>query len=133
LGILFAGVVALLWWLIHPVSLVSLTIGYSWLAFFYTCLLLTAISLKRGFLARTMRWKFLGALGAVSYCIYLIHGPLNEFAHEIILHGHAEIYNAKGVGVTLLAAALTWAIASFSWKYFEQPLIRRGHGYSYGN
>jgi peptidoglycan/LPS O-acetylase OafA/YrhL len=36
-----------------------------------------------------------------------------------------------GLGVTLLAALLAWAIARLSWKYLEKPLVDRGHAQTY--
>ena len=121
----------LLWWLVHPVSLVTATIGYTWLACFYGCLLLVVLSQTKGWIAGVMRWKILRGLGTISYCVYVIHLTINHLAHRILLHGEPEIYNFAGVGVTLLALALTVGVASLSWRYFEKPLIRRGHGYSF--
>jgi peptidoglycan/LPS O-acetylase OafA/YrhL len=33
--------------------------------------------------------------------------------------------------VTVLAAVVTLAVALVSWRFFEGPLIARGHRYSY--
>jgi peptidoglycan/LPS O-acetylase OafA/YrhL len=34
-------------------------------------------------------------------------------------------------GATLLAALLAYGLAKLSWKFFEQPLLRRGHAYKF--
>jgi peptidoglycan/LPS O-acetylase OafA/YrhL len=122
----------LVWWFVHPLNAVTVTIGYTVLAIFYSCLLLVVISQKTGWLAGVMRWKALGALGTISYCVYVIHLTFNHLTHWLVLHAEPQIYNLEGEGVTLLALVLTLAVASLSWRYFEKPLVRRGHGYSYG-
>jgi peptidoglycan/LPS O-acetylase OafA/YrhL len=129
--ILLVGVGVLLWWLVHPTSWVTVSIGYSWLAIFYSALLLAIVSGSAGWFAKIMRWKFLVWLGGVSYCVYLLHLSFNFFAHRLFLHAEPEIYSAAGVGVSVLALAATLAVAELSKRYFEAPLIRRGHSYSY--
>jgi peptidoglycan/LPS O-acetylase OafA/YrhL len=71
------------------------------------------------------------ALGTISYCVYILHYAFNLLMHRLILHGSPEIFDAQGVGVTLLALILTIGVASLSWRYFERPLIERGHRYLY--
>ena len=129
---LFLGVCVLLWWLVHPVNAVTVTIGYTWLALFYSCLLLLTLSQTKSWVASVMRWPSLSRLGGISYCVYLIHLAFNHLAHLVLLHAPPQINNAAGVGVTLLALLLTLAVAALSWRYFEKPLIRRGHAYCYG-
>ena len=129
---LFFGVAILLWWLAHPLlNIVTITVGFSWLAIFYSATLLLAISQPDSSIARIMRWRPLRWLGGISYCVYILHDAFNYFAHGILLHADPQIYNLAGVAVTLLALVLTLAISALSWRYFESPLIRRGHNYSY--
>ncbi len=131
LAVLSLGVLGLLWWLVHPLSLVTVTIGYTWLALFLRLPAFGGVVADEGRIAGVMRWKMLRGLGTISYCVYVIHLTINHLAHRILLHGEPEIYNFAGVGVTLLALALSVGVASLSWRYFEKPLIRRGHGYSF--
>jgi peptidoglycan/LPS O-acetylase OafA/YrhL len=128
---LFLGCAVLFWWLVHPISILKLTIGYTWMAMFFGCLLLMALSQRETWIARILRWKLLRQLGVVSYCVYIVHLALNEFAHELLLHAPPQVNNLRGVGVTLLSFALTLAVAGLSWVAFEKPLIRRGHNYKY--
>lgn len=130
---LFLGVLALLWWLAHPAGLITVTIGVTWLALFYSCLLLTVLSQTGSYLAAVMRWRWLGHLGVISYCVYILHDTFNFIAHRILLHSRPQLYDFQGVAVTLLALALTLIVATISWRFFEKPLIRRGHSYSYGD
>lgn len=128
---LFLGVGGLLWWLVHPLNIITVTIGFSWLAFFYTALLLAVISQPAGRLAGLARWRFLSWLGGISYCVYLLHGTLLYFAHDIFFHADPRLYTLKQLAVSILALLVTFLIASVSWRFFEKPLIQRGHRYSY--
>jgi peptidoglycan/LPS O-acetylase OafA/YrhL len=121
----------LMWWFTRPPGLVTFTIGYSALAAFYTCLLLLVTTQTHGVVARMARARWLRYLGAISYCVYLIHLTIDIWAHDILSHSEPRVSDFRGVGVTLLAGALTWMVASLSRRYFEQPLIRRGHRYAY--
>jgi peptidoglycan/LPS O-acetylase OafA/YrhL len=132
LFVLFLGVGGLLWWLVHPINVVTVTIGYTWLALFYSALLLTAVSQPAGWLAAAARWRFLGRLGGISYCVYLLHDAFNYFAHAILLHSEPRLYTLGQLGVTALALLATLVVASLSWRFLEKPLILRGHSYSYG-
>jgi peptidoglycan/LPS O-acetylase OafA/YrhL len=128
---LFLGVGGLLWWLVHPINAVTVTIGYSWLALFYSALLLTVVSQPAGWLAAAMRWRFLGWLGGISYCVYLLHDAFNYFAHGIFLHAEPRLFTFSHLAVSVFALLATFGAAAVSWRYFERPLIGRGHGYRY--
>lgn len=125
------GVGVLLWWLAHPINAVTVTIGYTWLALFYSALLLTVVSQPEGWLAAVMRWRFLGWLGGISYCVYLLHDAFNFFAHGVFFHAIPQLQTLPELAVSVLALSATLGAASLSWRYFEKPLIRRGHQYSY--
>jgi peptidoglycan/LPS O-acetylase OafA/YrhL len=128
---LLGGVLALLWWLLHPFSVVGASIGYTWIALFFACLLVVTLTQQGSWIARVMRTPMLRWLGTISYCVYILHYAFNLLMHRLILHGSPEIFDAQGVLVSVLALTLTIAVASLSWRYFERPLIERGHKYSY--
>jgi peptidoglycan/LPS O-acetylase OafA/YrhL len=129
---LFLGVCLLVWWLVHPTNTITVTIGFSLLAFFYSALLLTVVSQPGGRLADLMRGAFLAWLGGISYCVYLLHNSFNFFAHLIFFHSEPKLYTFSHLAVSALALLATFAVASLSWRFFEKPLIRLGHSYSYG-
>jgi peptidoglycan/LPS O-acetylase OafA/YrhL len=107
------------------------TIGYSWLALFYTSLLLIAVTGASRPLQGVLRSRWLVRLGGISYFTYLFHLPAMEAARRIL--GLRFNYGSDliqflggwlGIGVTLLVATL-------SWKYFEKPLLRAAHNHKY--
>jgi peptidoglycan/LPS O-acetylase OafA/YrhL len=105
--------------------------GYSWLAFFYVTLLLAILVDPNGKLGRLMRSRWLMRLGGVSYCVYLIHFPINGILHTVLLGSRPSIATLSGVSVTFLAAVLTFGLAILSWQHLEGPMVRRGHRYKY--
>jgi peptidoglycan/LPS O-acetylase OafA/YrhL len=125
------GIPILLKYFPGPSYHLTATLGFSWLAFFYVTLLLVVLTDADGKLGRAMRLRWLRRIGSVSYCIYLIHFPLNGLLHAILLRSRPNIATLSGVSVTFLAAALTYAIAALSWKCFEGPIVRRGHRHQY--
>ncbi len=117
--------------IVLPLPPLTISLGYSWIAAFFTGLLLLAISQSRGWVAGVMRMAWLRFLGTISYCLYLVHMPINQFSHSLLLQrARPAIEDWKGVAVTLLAAALSLVVAKLSWTYIESPLIRRGHAFS---
>jgi peptidoglycan/LPS O-acetylase OafA/YrhL len=117
--------------LVRPAGVITYTVGYSALAFFYTCLLATALSQKQSFVARLLRLKWLAYLGGISYCVYIIHLTINQFAFVLVLHSQPEINDVRGVGLTFLSLFITWLVAATSWRYLEAPSVSRGHRYVY--
>ena len=104
---------------------------YSWLAMFYSCLLLLAITLREGIVAKTMRVAPLRHLGMISYCVYLFHGPINGLAHGLISGADTHIKNISDATITIGALVITLLFASFSWRFFEKPIVNWGHSFRY--
>jgi len=131
--VIYLGVVliGLLWWLARPANTVMVTVGYSVLAFFFAALLLLVLSQTASFPAPLMRATWLRKLGTISYCVYIIHLAFNQALHRFLLHAEPSIAHWRGLLLTLSALGLTLLTAAISWKYFEKPLIRRGHRFVY--
>jgi peptidoglycan/LPS O-acetylase OafA/YrhL len=97
------------------------TLRYSLFAFFYFVLLLLVIADNR--LGGAFSWAPLRYAGTIAYGLYLFHFPL---IHEAMNTTFRLPIRA------LIGISLTLGLASLSWFYFETPLVRRGHRYSYG-
>ena len=124
-------IIALLWWLVRPPNVVTVTAGYSVLAFFYVSLLLLVLSQTNSFVAGCMRNSLLRRLGVISYCVYIIHLTINELGHRFLTHQEPNLSHWQGILITCSALVLSLTIASLSWRFFEKPLIRRGHRFTY--
>jgi peptidoglycan/LPS O-acetylase OafA/YrhL len=131
LTFLFYGVAYLWRWSSDPMLLLTQTAGYTVIALFFAALLLLVLTERAFLLSAVMRLGFLRELGGISYCVYIIHTAVYFFCHQLILHALPAVTDVPAALVTFLAALLTYAIAKLSWKYFEQPQLRRGHDFQY--
>ena len=130
-GIFFAGMVYMTWQGYDALSYPMTTWGFTWLAAFYTCLLLIAVSSTGGLVSRLLQTGWLMRLGTLAYCSYLVHVAfMNALRHPLKAHFPQYPVAAWLVG-GVLGTALTLTVASLSYKYFEKPLLKRGHEYSY--
>lgn len=63
--------------------------------------------------ARPLVW-----IGLISYSLYLVHWPINAFAHY---HSLQKLDPSTIVAMTVAS----FALAAFSWKYIEQPFRQK--------
>jgi peptidoglycan/LPS O-acetylase OafA/YrhL len=126
-GVLVAGALAMTKWMPEPRNRFEAAYQYSWIAAMYAAMMTLALVKRNGIVARVARWPFLRAWGRISYCVYLIHTGILWTCHRILLHSLPRITDWAGAATTAFALAITVGIAQISWKYFEKPLIDRGH------
>jgi peptidoglycan/LPS O-acetylase OafA/YrhL len=131
LAVLLLGFLAMLRWSPEPKNSFEALYKYSWIVFLYATLMMVALIVPGGVVARLARSRILGSWGRVSYCVYLIHLGILGACHMALLHSAPRIDDWRGALTTILAAALTWLIAQLSWRFFEKPLLDRGHVYKY--
>jgi peptidoglycan/LPS O-acetylase OafA/YrhL len=68
----------------------------------------------------------LSQLGALSYSIYLLHGPLFFHAYPMVLHGGRNGWDVTAVLTTLALGAVCVACATVTYRLIEQPMIAFG-------
>jgi peptidoglycan/LPS O-acetylase OafA/YrhL len=105
--------------------------GPTWLAALYATLVLIAHGGQAGMPGRVLASPLLGWFGRLSFGIYLIHQPVSGALHGLLGHTSPQIRGYADAGITLLSLAVTLALAGLSFRYFEGPLLRIGHGYGY--
>ena len=114
---------AVLWLLRSPVAQYTSAFGgleYSLFALFYALLLLSV--LLSSWLSQIFSFGPLRFIGTIAYGAYLFQEIL--LLHRSMDLPHVLLFNLIGaVGIIGLAA--------LSWKYFEKPLVKRGHRYAY--
>jgi len=112
-------------------SVIIQTGGLTWLASFYLCILLLAVTGPSDGIKRFLRMKWLMWLGGIAYGTYLFHEfVLGAFFTFFRSHSIA-LYNITDVLVALAALAPTLFLCKISWTYFEKPLIKIAHRTGY--
>jgi peptidoglycan/LPS O-acetylase OafA/YrhL len=129
--VLFAGFLALAALSPLQYSMTMYSWGFSLIDMFFAVTMLVTILDTDSIWAAICRWVFLGSLGRVSYCLYIIHVFVDLLCHKAVFHRLPRFDSAATALVSLGAAALSYAIAVASWKFFEEPLLRRAHAYKY--
>ncbi len=106
-----------------------ISVGYTWMAALYACVLLFAVTQPQTRLAGFMRWKYLTWLGTIAYGVYLVHGYVRPLLfYAVGLRGSLDIVDSiPKLLVSFAAIPVTLLICRLSWLYFETPLMRRGH------
>lgn len=82
-------------------------------------LIVCAVSGPRSIVARALSVRPLTLLGTISYGVYVWHWPVNVFLSHQRIHLH-------GVALHSVQFAVSFAIAILSYRFFEQPIRRRG-------
>jgi peptidoglycan/LPS O-acetylase OafA/YrhL len=102
-------------------------LGYSFVAGFYALLLICVLLSPQ--LSRVFSWAPLRGMGIIAYGLYLLHCAFIDafrwFAAKLFAHPLGYSF------APFVALAFVIPVAALSWKYFEKPLVRRGHRYSY--
>jgi peptidoglycan/LPS O-acetylase OafA/YrhL len=130
-GLLFLGVLYMTSQGYDALSFPMTTWGFSWLAAFYTCILLIVVSSSVAPVSRILQNPSLMRLGTLAYCSYLVHvAIMNALRHPLKAHFPQFPVGAWLAG-GILGIALTLSVAALSYRYFEKPLLRRGHQYAY--
>jgi peptidoglycan/LPS O-acetylase OafA/YrhL len=108
---------------------------YSWglsaVDAFFASLLAIALTAPGSVWATVCRFPLLRELGRVSYCLYVIHQTVDLTCHKLLLNELPRFDNWKAALLTVCAAVLAYCFAALSWRFFENPLLRKGHRLKY--
>jgi peptidoglycan/LPS O-acetylase OafA/YrhL len=105
--------------------------GRTSLELFSLCLVVIALVNQGKVNVSFMRWGWLREIGKISYCLYLTHWGIFWAVLHFGFHTRAGVSLRADMLGGVVAMGLTLAVAEISWKYFEAPLSKRAHRYSY--
>jgi peptidoglycan/LPS O-acetylase OafA/YrhL len=110
----------------RPTVFLMGSIGYTWVALFYVTILLFVLTRPDSLLSKAFRMRWLCRLGTLAYGIYLFHTAVQYLLFGLVWGHGPTIRSVPEFLATLAAVTLTLVLATLSWRYFEQPLIRMG-------
>jgi len=102
-------------------------IGYTWLAVFFACVLVFALTRPNSLVSRVLRVAWLGWVGTIAYGTYLFHQGVQRLVFRLFSIDPPAITSAYTLAISVAALGLTLAIARLSWHFFELPLMGFGH------
>ena len=108
-------------------GLLMLTVGYSWLALFYLCVILCGLLYRQSWFGACLRWAWLGWLGSIAYGVYLFHELVRGVLYGLLSSGQPGTWSPREFLLSSVALAATLLICRLSWVFFEKPLIQLGH------
>jgi len=130
--LLAAGVIVLAFQSPGIFSPVMNVYGFTWIALFYSALLLLIVLKPDGKAAAVFRFMPLRRLGMIAYGIYLIHHAMLLVVFNLAFHLSEPFFYAAGAArLTLISLIATLATAQLLWVSFEKRMIGYGHSYRY--
>jgi peptidoglycan/LPS O-acetylase OafA/YrhL len=115
-------------------SLLTISLGFTFVDLFYLLLLLIGINSARPWVAALYSIAPLRGLGTISYFVYLFH-LATLGAVSALVWGRSpwpgEVPATSSWTLPLLALGVTLAMASGSFRWLERPIIRLGHRLRY--
>lgn len=102
-----------------------------WLAGLFSTFILIAFLGSEPFLGPILGSTVLGWFGKLSYGIYMFHEAVNGMLHGSLRQSDPQIRTLSDAGITLMALCITLVLAALSYRFFESPLLRFGHGFQY--
>ena len=102
--------------------------GFTWVAAFYSLVLVTAVTQASSPISCAFRWKWLRELGIIAYGVYLFHFPVLIAAYALFWHSWIPFLSRRLFLLTNISALVAViCVCSLSWRYFERPLIDFAH------
>jgi peptidoglycan/LPS O-acetylase OafA/YrhL len=129
-GITFLGLIWMTYKGFGQFDDTMVSVGYSLLALFYTSCLLLALT-ARGVLQTIFHYRALREFGVLSYCIYLIHMSLVEGVRRLLALRFGDSTRPTHFLSLAIGIPLIFVVAKLSWRFFEQPMLHKGHAYKY--
>lgn len=106
--------------------------GYTWMAALYLCVILLVVTQPKSWLSAAMRWRGLRWMGTIAYGVYLLHDQVLLAVYGLLWSVPPDrLASFRELMAICTSLALTLAICSASWLYFEKPLVRLGHQTTY--
>jgi peptidoglycan/LPS O-acetylase OafA/YrhL len=103
------------------------------LAIFYFIVIWSIVENKLSLLNKILQTRFLTFTGLISYAAYMVHQLVNGMVHGLVFSSKPTMDSGAKFAASLLSVLIVYAIATFSYKYFESPILNYGKKIKYGS
>jgi peptidoglycan/LPS O-acetylase OafA/YrhL len=114
---------------VQPFTTELLGLEYSLLTLIYSLLLVSTLISAR--LSSLFSFPLLRFLGTIAYGLYLFQSLVSFALERVMLHFGRAADMVATFQLSFLAVLTCIGLAATSWRYFEKPLVGRGHRYWY--
>jgi peptidoglycan/LPS O-acetylase OafA/YrhL len=90
------------------------TIGYSWIALFYSALILLALTRSSAGFNRIVLYPPLRSLGTIAYGLYIFHYGILSTAYALVLHRAPQLSNSHELIFPAASLAASLGLATLS-------------------
>ena len=104
--------------------------GHTYLAVFYSSVVLMAVVWRGQGAVAFLRAAWLRKLGRISYGVYLVHSGVLALTFAM-LHRATRLGGIADALIIGLALTITLTLCSASYRWFESPLLKIGHHLRY--
>lgn len=111
----------------HIWSYRMLSIGWTWIALFFFCVLLYALTNQDSLLSKSLRSQLLARISILSYGAFLFHLLALGVVFSIFRSSPPVIANLGDLALTILGVILAFSISHLTWNYLEKPFIQLGY------
>jgi len=113
----------------EPFTMELLGLEYSLLTVIYSLLLTSTLVSAQ--LSSLFSFSLLRFMGTIAYGLYLFQSLVSFALERVLLHFGRTADIVVTFQISVLTVLACMGLAATSWKYFERPLIERGHRYRY--
>lgn len=126
LCLLFIGILVILLMSANLISIYSY-LENSVFAITYALLIIIIAGGTSPQLNKLFETKLLVKTGLISYCLYLVHQPINGLLHHLIYSSSPMINTFEQLFITILSLSISVLISIASFNYFERHFLKVGH------
>ena len=114
---------------VQPFTTELLGLEYSLLTVIYSLLLVSTLVSAQ--LSSLLSFPPLRFMGTIAYGLYLFQSLVSFGLERVMLHFGRTADMVGTFQLSVLAVLTCIGLAATSWRYFEKPLVGRGHRYRY--
>lgn len=109
--------------MMNKFTVAATSLRYTQAYLFYAACFVLILAYQGTFWTAALRWKFMQVSGALSYCLYLVHGSVGKVFQNFIGY-QMSISMRTTVIRCIVMISVSFLIAAISKRFLEDPCLR---------